>query len=110
MTTHAAVETAVETPAETTVTKTYRVIGTRPIRHDGMEKVTGKALFGADMRLPGMLYGAVLRSPHPHARIVSIDTSRALAHPEVRAVITEIGRASCREKEETVGDADYITK
>lgn len=88
MTTHAAVETAVETPAETTVTKTYRVIGTRPIRHDGMEKVTGKALFGADMRLPGMLYGAVLRSPHPHARIVSIDTSRALAHPEVRAVIT----------------------
>lgn len=92
MTTQAAVETPVKTPVETTgetaVARKYRVIGTRPIRHDGMEKVTGRAQFGADMRLPGMLYGAVLRSPHPHARIVSIDTSRALEHPEVRAVIT----------------------
>lgn len=66
----------------------YRVIGTRPIRPDGYEKVTGRARYGADIQLPGMLYGQVLRSPHPHARIVRIDASRALAHPGVHAVIT----------------------
>ncbi len=59
-------------------TKTeYKVIGTRPIRHDGYDKVTGKALFGADMNLPGMIFGQMLRSPHAHAKILSIDTSRA---------------------------------
>ncbi|MFS8542322.1 MAG: xanthine dehydrogenase family protein molybdopterin-binding subunit [Limnochordales bacterium] len=66
----------------------YRVLGTRPVRHDGMEKVTGRARFGADVHLPGMLYGQVVRSPYPHARIKKIDTSRARAHPGVRAVIT----------------------
>jgi CO/xanthine dehydrogenase Mo-binding subunit len=66
----------------------YRVIGTRPIRPDGADKVTGRALYGADLRLPGMLYGAVLRSPHAHARILSIDVSQALALPGVKAVIT----------------------
>ncbi|RPJ44395.1 MAG: xanthine dehydrogenase family protein molybdopterin-binding subunit, partial [Chloroflexi bacterium] len=66
----------------------YKVIGTRPVRHDGTDKVTGRALFGADIRLPGMLYGAVLRSPYSHARIRSIDTSRAEKLPGVRAVIT----------------------
>ena len=68
--------------------KKYRVIGTRPIRHDGVDKVTGDARYGADVHLPGMLHGKVLRSPHAHARIVSIDTSKAEAHPSVRAVIT----------------------
>ncbi len=68
--------------------KTYRVIGTRPIRHDGTDKVTGRASFGADIRLPGMLYGKVLRSPHAHARIRSIDTSQAEALPGVKAVVT----------------------
>ena len=73
----------------TTETKTdYRVVGTRPVRHDGVDKVTGRACFGADVSLPGMLFGAVLRSPHSHARIRSIDASRAAAHPEVRAVMT----------------------
>lgn len=66
----------------------YKVIGTRPVRHDGTDKVTGRALYGADIRLPGMLYGAVLRSPHAHARIHSIDTSAAAALPGVRAVVT----------------------
>ncbi|MEZ4557718.1 MAG: hypothetical protein R2854_14955 [Caldilineaceae bacterium] len=57
-------------------TNGYKVIGTRPIRHDGTDKVTGSAkIYGADMHLPGMLYGKVLRSPHAHARIVSIDTN-----------------------------------
>ena len=69
-------------------TEKYKVIGTRPVRHDGIPKVTGEAQYGADVRLPGMLYGKVLRSPHPHAVIRSIDTSRAEAHPDVRAVAT----------------------
>ena len=66
----------------------YRVIGTRPIRHDGVDKVTGAAVYGGDVRLPGMLYGKVLRSPHAHARILSIDTSRAMQLDGVRAVAT----------------------
>src|SRR5919108_2526497 len=63
-------------------------IGTRPVRPDGVDKVTGRARFGADFSLPGMLVGKVLRSPHPHARIRSIDSSKALALPGVKAVIT----------------------
>ncbi|MCY4632019.1 MAG: hypothetical protein OXE75_14220, partial [bacterium] len=53
----------------------YRYVGTRPVRHDGLDKVVGKARYAADLVLPGMLYGHILRSPHAHARIVSIDTS-----------------------------------
>ena len=68
--------------------KEYSVVGTRPVRHDGADKVTGRARYGADINLPGMLYGKVLRSPHAHARIKSIDTSRALALPGVKAVVT----------------------
>ena len=66
----------------------YKVIGTRPIRHDGTDKVIGKAIYGADVRLPGMLHGQVLRSPHAHARIKSINTSKAEALDGVRAVVT----------------------
>ena len=66
----------------------YSVIGKNPLRHDGTDKVTGRAQYGADIRLPGMLYGAMLRSPHAHARILSIDTSKAEAYPGVRAVVT----------------------
>ena len=68
--------------------KDYKVVGTRPIRHDGVDKVTGRALYGADFHAVGLLHGRVLRSPHAHARIKSIDTSRAEAHPGVRAVVT----------------------
>ena len=66
----------------------YHVIGTRPIRHDGLEKVTGRAKYGADMELPGLLHGKVLRSPFAHARIVSIDTREAESLPGVKAVVT----------------------
>lgn len=66
----------------------YNVIGTRPIRRDGIDKVTGVARYGADINLPGMLHGKVLRSPHAHARIRSIDTSKAEALPGVQAVAT----------------------
>lgn len=67
---------------------TYKVIGSRPLRPDGVDKVTGRALYGADVKLPGMLHGKVLRSPHAHARILSIDFSAARALPGVRAVVT----------------------
>ncbi len=66
----------------------YKVVGTRPIRHDGTDKVTGRAKYGGDFDAAGMLHGKVLRSPHAHARIISIDASKALAHPGVKAVIT----------------------
>ena len=66
----------------------FNVVGTRPIRHDGTDKVTGRAQYGADINLPGLLFGKILRSPHPHARIKSINTSRALALTGVHAVVT----------------------
>lgn len=66
----------------------YRLIGTRPDRPDGLDKVTGRARYGADISLPGMLHGVVVRSPHAHARIRGIDASRALALPGVKAVVT----------------------
>ncbi len=69
-------------------TTDYDVIGTRPIRPDGADKVTGRALYGADFQVNGLLHGKVLRSPHAHARIRSIDTSKAERLPGVQAVVT----------------------
>ena len=66
----------------------FKYVGTRPIRHDGVDKVTGRANYGADFALPGMLHGVVLRSPHAHARILSIDTRAAERIEGVLAVIT----------------------
>jgi CO/xanthine dehydrogenase Mo-binding subunit len=66
----------------------FQHIGTRPVRHDGVDKVTGRAAYGADLSMPGMLHGVVVRSPYAHARIVSIDTSEAEAVPGVKAVLT----------------------
>jgi xanthine dehydrogenase molybdenum-binding subunit len=66
----------------------YQVIGTRPIRHDAADKVTGRAVFGADFKTAGLLHGFILRSPHAHARIVRIDTSRAAKVPGVKAIVT----------------------
>lgn len=66
----------------------YKVIGTRPIRHDGVDKVTGRAVYGADVQLAGLLHGRILRSPHAHARIKRIDISKALATLGVEAVVT----------------------
>ncbi len=74
--------------AETVEKASYKVVGTRPIRHDGVDKVTGRAIYGGDVQMAGMLHGRVLRSPHAHARIRSIDVSRALALPGVKAVVT----------------------
>ncbi len=68
--------------------KDFQVIGTSPLRPDAVDKVTGRALFGNDVRLPGMLYGAVLRSPHAHARILSIDTRKVEALPGALGAVT----------------------
>ena len=66
----------------------YNVLGSRPVRHDGADKVTGRAKYGADFQANGTLHGKILRSPHAHANIRSIDTSRAEALPGVKAVVT----------------------
>ncbi|MCY4213180.1 MAG: xanthine dehydrogenase family protein molybdopterin-binding subunit, partial [Gammaproteobacteria bacterium] len=66
----------------------YRYVGTRPVRPDGVDKVTGRAQFGADQNLPNMLHGRVLRSPHAHARITSVDVSKALAMDGVHAAVS----------------------
>ncbi len=66
----------------------FNVVGTRPLRPDGLDKVTGRAQYGADMKMPGQLVGRILRSPHAHAIIKSIDTSGAENLPGVKAVIT----------------------
>ena len=66
----------------------YKVVGTRPVRHDGADKVTGRAKYGGDFEMTGMLHGKVLRSPHAHARIKSIDTAAAAALPGVRGIVT----------------------
>src|SRR5579875_2899332 len=81
-----------------------KVVGTRPIRPDGVDKVTGRAAFGADMVMPGMLWGKVKRSPHAHARILSINTDKALALPGVRAVVTAADFPEIPSEEAFVGE------
>src|ERR1700755_1236137 len=81
-----------------------KVVGTRPIRPDGVDKVTGRAQFGADMVMPGMLWGKVKRSPHAHAKIVSIDASKALKLPGVRAVVTADAFPDIPSEEAFVGE------
>jgi 4-hydroxybenzoyl-CoA reductase subunit alpha len=102
--------------------KNYKVIGTNVHRVDGPDKVTGAARYTFDLTLPNMLYGKILRSPHPHAKILSVDTSKAEALPGVKAVVTgkdTLGRKQgiwrrfpelcdeeilCREKVRYIGD------
>ncbi len=66
----------------------FDVVGTRPVRPDGVDKVTGRAKYGADLKMAGQLVGKVLRSPHAHAKLKSIDISKALALPGVKAIVT----------------------
>ena len=80
----------------------FTIVGTRPNRPDGIEKVTGKAQYGADMSAPGMLYGLILRSPHAHARITKLDLSAAAAMPGVKATATQTDlpdASDCRHRE-----------
>jgi CO/xanthine dehydrogenase Mo-binding subunit len=81
-----------------------KVVGTRPIRPDGADKVTGRANFGADMSLPGMLVGRILRSPHAHANIISVDISKALALRGVKAVVTSADLPDIASEEAFVGE------
>ena len=82
----------------------YKVIGTRPIRHDGVDKVVGRAKYGADIDMAGMLHGAVARSPHAHARIKSLDTRKAEALPGVKAVIAVADLPLQEDKIEELGE------
>jgi len=82
-----------------------KVVGTRPIRPDGADKVTGRATYGADFALPGMLVGKIKRSPHAHARIVSIDTRKARALPGVKAVITSADFPDLASEEYEAGES-----
>ena len=84
--------------------KTYTVVGTRPIRHDGADKVTGRALYGADYNAAGLLHGFIVRSPHAHARIVSIDASKAAAVPGVRAIVTGADLPDCADRIVDLGE------
>ncbi|NNF29186.1 MAG: hypothetical protein HKN73_18315, partial [Gemmatimonadetes bacterium] len=68
--------------------RNLRAIGRRARKIDGLEKATGQARYTDDIQLPGMLHGKILRSPHPHARILAIDTQAAAALPGVHGVIT----------------------
>ena len=68
--------------------KKFQSVGTRPLRPDGVDKVTGRARYGADFNMPGQLVARVLRSPHAHARIKGIDTSKADAVKGVKAIVT----------------------
>ncbi|MDO8432223.1 MAG: xanthine dehydrogenase family protein molybdopterin-binding subunit [Candidatus Binatus sp.] len=90
--------------AESTTTGKYKVIGTRPIRHDGADKVTGRAKYGADYTFPGMLHGKVLRSPHAHAIIKSINFDKALKLPGVKAIVTHKDLPSVADKLEQAGE------
>ena len=88
----------------TATTQQFKVIGTRPIRHDGVDKVTGRAKYGADYSFPNMLHGKVLRSPHAHARIKSINIDKALALPGVRAIITGAELPQLPNRKEAIGE------
>ena len=86
------------------ISSDLKVVGTRPIRPDGVDKVTGRAVFAADTRSAGMLWGKILRSPHAHARIVSIDTSKAKSVPGVKAVVTAADFPDIKSEEAFVGE------
>jgi len=84
----------------------YKVIGSRPVRHDGFDKVTGRAIYGADVKLPGLIWGALARSPHAHAIVKSIDTSEAEKTPGVLGVITSKDMPETEDKMIDLGEGD----
>ena len=85
-------------------TQQFKVIGTRPVRPDGVDKVIGRAKYGADYSFPGMLHGKVLRSPHAHARIKSINFDKALKLPGVKAVVVGKDLPELESKIEFIGE------
>jgi len=88
--------------------KTYSVLGKRPVRHDGADKVTGKAIYTADLAMPNMAHGRIVRSPHAHARIRKIDASAALKLPGVLAVVTHDDFPDLQAKFAMMGEAGAV--
>lgn len=88
--------------------KTYSVLGKRPVRHDGADKVTGKAVYTSDLQLPNMAHGKVIRSPHAHAKIKSIYTAAALKLPGVLGVVTGEDWPDLEEKFAIMGEAGAV--
>jgi CO/xanthine dehydrogenase Mo-binding subunit len=88
--------------------KKYSVLGKRPVRHDGADKVTGKAIYTADLALPNMAHGKIVRSPHAHARIKKIDASEALKLPGVLAVVTHDDFPDLKAKFAAMGEAGAV--
>ena len=68
--------------------KAFKVVGKKVERVDAFERLVGEAKYASDIYLPGMLYGKILRSPHPHAKVTRIDASRAQTLPGVKAILT----------------------
>jgi CO/xanthine dehydrogenase Mo-binding subunit len=92
------------------MTTTYKVIGTRPIRHDGVDKVTGRAVYGADIQMAGLLHGRVLRSPIAHGKIRKIDVSKAAALPGVEAVVTSADFPETGDKIAELGEGAIVVR
>jgi xanthine dehydrogenase molybdenum-binding subunit len=88
--------------------KQYSVLGKRPVRHDGADKVTGKAIYTADLALPNLAHGKVVRSPHAHAKIKSIDASAALKMPGVLAIVTHDDFPDLKAKFAMMGEAGAV--
>ncbi|MGC8642142.1 MAG: xanthine dehydrogenase family protein molybdopterin-binding subunit, partial [Isosphaeraceae bacterium] len=88
--------------------KDYAVLGQRPVRHDGADKVTGRAIYAADIQLPNMAHGKYVRSPHAHARIRSIDASAALKIPGVFAVVTGSDFPDLADRHVSLGEAGEV--
>ena len=88
----------------TTSNGKFKIIGTRPLRHDGVDKVIGRAKYGADYTFPGMLHGKVLRSPHAHAKIKSIKIDKALKLPGVKAIVTAADLPEAANRLEQAGE------
>src|SRR5271166_3622462 len=88
--------------------QSYQVLGKRPVRHDGADKVTGKAVYAADVQLPNMAHGKIVRSPHAHARIKSIDASEAVKIPGVFAVVTAADFPDLESRSEVMGEGGPV--
>ena len=86
----------------------YQVLGKRPLRHDGADKVTGKAVYAANVQLANMAHGKIVRSPHAHARIKSIDASEAVKIPGVFAAVTAADFPDLESRSEVMGEGGPV--
>src|SRR5207245_3330321 len=92
------------------MTQAFKVVGTRPLRHDATDKVTGRAVYGGDVQLAGLLHGRVLRSPHAHARVRGINIKRAVALPCVEAVVTSADMPDAGDRIAELGEGAIVLR